>query len=196
MYTERKQASTSPETMIHLQAAAEWFASPWSNKQGRNPRCIVTWASRIRLKKKKEKKKKGTFINAPAPDGDRLDYFKSCTAETRRSRAKKKKREESGCQLPLVIFHFFLSGALKVGYWCPTNPSSLSHHSRDVGHFQPPGPLPQIEGTSSVQRRWREEWSLVGINSVMWTLAVRIVSKYQMDGRESKSADRYYKVRS
>lgn len=36
---------------------------------------------------------------------------------------RRKKRETSGCQLPLVIFHFFLTGALKVGYCCPTNPS-------------------------------------------------------------------------
>lgn len=53
---------------------------------------------------------------------------------------------------------FFLTGAVKVGYSCPTNPFSISHNPRDVGHFQPPGPLPQNLGPKGDEEdpRWCE----------------------------------------
>lgn len=101
-------------------------------------------------------KKKGTSNNAPASDGDRLDYFKSCMAETRRSGAKKKKERNEWMPAPSGDFSFFPNWGIESRILLSYKPLSLSHHPRDVGHFQPPGPLPQIEGTSLVQRRWRQ----------------------------------------
>lgn len=73
---------------------------------------------------------------------NQLDYFKLCMVET----GKKKKKS----QLPLVIFHVFLNWGIESRILLSYKPLSLSHHPRDMNHFQPPGPFPHTEETSSV----------------------------------------------
>lgn len=48
---------------------------------------------------------------------------------------------------PSGDFSFFPKWGIESRILLPYKPLSLSHHPRDVNHFQPPGPIPQIEET-------------------------------------------------
>lgn len=85
---------------------------------------------------------------------------------------------------PSGDFSFFPNWGIESRILLSYKPFSLSHHPRDVDHFLPPGPLPQIEGTSLVERRERErkrDGVLTCMNLLMTKMA-KIASKYQVSG--------------
>lgn len=82
-----------------------------------------------------------------------LDHVWSRRGEAVERRRRKKRNE--WMPAPSGDFSFFPNWGIESRILLSYKPLSLSHHPRDVNHFQPPGPLPQIEGTRPVQRRQR-----------------------------------------
>lgn len=72
--------------------------------------------------------------------------------ETRRSgRKKKKKKRNEWMPAPSGDFSFFPNWGIESRILLSYKPLSLSHHPRDVNHFQPPGPLPHKLGPKEIE---------------------------------------------
>lgn len=105
--------------------------APWIRKKNRRtplktprmPRWIILNRVWFRLRRRKEGKKERNKW-MPTPSGD-FSFFPNWGIESR----------------------------ILLSYKPPSPSLSHTHHPGDMNHFQPPGPLPQTVGTSSVQRR-------------------------------------------
>lgn len=139
-------------------------------------------------------KKKGTSKNVPASVGDRLDYFKSCMAETRRSGAKKKKERNEWMPAPSGDFSFFPNWGIESRILLSYKPLFLSHHPQRRGLFSATWSPSSDRRNKLGPKEIETGFSLVWINLLMWTKTVRIVSKYQKSGRDLKSSDQYCKA--
>lgn len=85
-----------------------------------------------------EKKNRRT----PLKETVRLEYFKPCMVETRsssRKKNKKKRKRNEWMPAPSGDFSFFPNWGIESRILLSYKPLSLSHHPRDVNHFQPPG---------------------------------------------------------
>ncbi len=74
---------------------------------------------------------------------------------------------------PSGDFSFFPNWGIESRILLSYKPLSLSHHPRDVNHFQPPGPLPHKLGPKEIETGL----SLVWINLLMWSKTEKTASK-------------------